>query len=142
MASVNRVTLIGNLGRDPELRYTKDGQGVANFTVATNERWRDKQGSTQERTEWHRIVVWGKQGEDCNKYLSKGRQVYVEGSIRTTTYDDKQGQKRYFTEIIAQRVQFLGGQGGQSRGDSPGGDAPPPPAPEGAGGVSDEDIPF
>jgi single-strand DNA-binding protein len=82
MASVNKVILIGNLGRDPELRYTQEGQGVANFTLATNERWRDKSGNNQERTEWHRIVVWGKQAENCAQYLQKGRRVYVEGRLQ------------------------------------------------------------
>ena len=138
MASVNRVTLIGNLGRDPELRYTKDGQGVANFTVATNERWRDKQGSTQERTEWHRIVVWGKQGENCAQYLQKGRSVYVEGRLQTRDWEDKDGNKRQTTEIVAQSVQFLGGRGeGAPRGSSESSPSPAPgPAAEG------EDIPF
>ena len=108
--SVNKVILVGNLGRDPEIRFLGSGTGVCKFSIATSDRWRDKEsGDMKERTEWHNITVWGKQGEDCHKYLSKGRQVYVEGSIRTTTYDDKQGQKRYFTEIVAQRVQFLGG---------------------------------
>ena len=82
MASVNKVILIGNLGRDPELRFTRDGQGVANFTLATNERWRDKDGQNQERTEWHRIVVWGKQAENCAQYLQKGRSCYIEGRIQ------------------------------------------------------------
>jgi single-strand DNA-binding protein len=141
MASVNRVTLIGNLGRDPELRYTKDGQGVANFTVATNERWRDKQGSTQERTEWHRIVVWGKQGENCAQYLQKGRSVYVEGRLQTRDWEDKDGNKRQTTEIVAQSVQFLGGRGeGAPRGSS---EPPPQQQPPGPGPAADgEDIPF
>jgi single-strand DNA-binding protein len=138
MASVNRVTLIGNLGRDPELRYTKDGQGVANFTVATNERWRDKQGGTQERTEWHRIVVWGKQGENCAQYLQKGRSVYVEGRLQTREWEDKDGNKRQTTEIVAQSVQFLGGRGEGAPRDS----SEPSPAPGPGPAADGEDIPF
>jgi len=144
--SVNKVILVGNLGKDPEIRFTGSGSGVCKFPIATSERWRDKEsGEMKERTEWHNITVWGKQGEQCNQYLSKGRQVYIEGGIRTTSYDDKQGQKRYFTEIVAQRVQFLGGQGGAERGASSGaggGDGPPPPQNDGGPPVSDEDIPF
>jgi len=138
MASVNRVILVGNLGRDPELRYTKDGQGVANFTLATNERWRDKQGGTQERTEWHRIVVWGKQAENCAQYLQKGRSVYVEGRLQTRDWEDKEGNKRQSTEVVAQTVQFLGGRGE----GAPRGAAEPPPQ-SGPGPAQDgEDIPF
>jgi single-strand DNA-binding protein len=138
MASVNRVILVGNLGRDPELRYTKDGQGVTNFTLATNERWRDKDGGSQERTEWHRIVVWGKQGENCAQYLQKGRSVYLEGRIQTREWEDKDGNKRQTTEIVAQTVQFLGGRGeGAPRGASP-----PPPDNGGGGRADGDDIPF
>jgi len=110
--SVNKVILVGNLGKDPEVRYTQTGSAVANFSIATSEQWNDRDGKKQERTEWHNIVVWGKQAEHCGQYLSKGRQVYIEGSIRTRSYDDKSGNKRYITEIIAQRIQFLGGGGG------------------------------
>jgi single-strand DNA-binding protein len=110
--SVNKVILIGNLGKDPEVRFTQTGSAVANFSIATSEQWNDRDGHRQERTEWHNIVVWGKQGELCGQYLSKGRQVYVEGSIRTRSYDDKTGNKRYVTEIVAQRIRFLGGGGG------------------------------
>jgi single-strand DNA-binding protein len=110
--SVNKVILVGNLGKDPEVRYTQTGSAVANFSIATSEQWNDREGKKQERTEWHNIVVWGKQAEHCGQYLSKGRQVYVEGSIRTRSYDDKSGNKRYITEIVAQRIQFLGGGGG------------------------------
>ncbi len=138
MASVNKVILVGNLGRDPELRYTKDGQGVANFTLATNERWRDKDGGSQERTEWHRIVVWGKQGENCAQYLQKGRSVYLEGRLQTREWEDKDGKKRQTTEIVAQTVQFLGGRGeGAPRGASP-----PPPDNGGGGRADGDDIPF
>ena len=111
--SVNKVTLIGRLGKDPELKYTASGTPFCRFSMATDDSWNDKNsGERQERTEWHNIVVWGKQAESCGQYLSKGRQVYVEGSIRTRSYDDKSGNKRYITEIVAQRIQFLGGGGG------------------------------
>ena len=125
MASVNKVILIGNLGRDPELRYTQTGQAVANFTLATSDRWNDRDGNAQERTEWHRIVVWAKQAENCAQYLSKGRSVYVEGRIQTREWEDKEGNKRQTTEIVAQNVRFLGGpRGGGSGGDAPGGGGP------------------
>src|SRR6476620_583829 len=110
--SVNKVILVGNLGKDPEVRFTQTGSAVANFSIATSEQWNDRDGKRQERTEWHNIVVWGKQAETCGQYLAKGRQVYVEGSIRTRSYDDKSGVKRYLTEVVPQRVQSLGGGGG------------------------------
>lgn len=113
MASVNKVILIGNLGADPEVRFTPGGQAVCELRMATNESWTDKNGAKQERTEWHRIVVWGKQAENCGKYLSKGRTAYVEGRLQTRQWDDKDGNKRYTTEIVADRVQFLGGGGGE-----------------------------
>jgi single-strand DNA-binding protein len=141
MASVNKVILVGNLGRDAELRYTPGGNAVLNFTMATTDRWNDPSGEKKERTEWHRIVVWGKLGELCGEYLSKGRQVYVEGRLQTRSYDDKDGVKRYMTEIIASDVQFLGSKesGG---GRAPGG--PPPREPFGGPGAppADDDIPF
>jgi single-strand DNA-binding protein len=109
MASVNKAILIGNLGRDPEVRYTTSGTPVANFTMATTERWNDpSSGEKKERTEWHRIVVWGKQAEIVGEYLRKGRQVYVEGGLQTREWTDREGNKRYTTEIRAQRVQMLG----------------------------------
>jgi single-strand DNA-binding protein len=111
VASVNKAIIIGNLGRDPEVRYTPGGQPVANFTVATNERWTDKSGQQQERTEWHRIVVWGKQAENCGQYLKKGRSAYIEGRIQTREWTNKEGQKQYTTEIVANIVQFLGSKG-------------------------------
>ena len=116
MAGINKVILVGNLGKDPELRHTPQGQAVANFSIATSESWNDKAGQKQERTEWHRIVVWGKLGELCSKYLGKGRQVYVEGKLQTRAWDDKEGQKRYTTEVVANTVQFLGGAAGASTG--------------------------
>lgn len=115
MASVNKVILIGNLGADPEKRVTGTGQVVTNFNIATTERWNDKSGQKQERTEWHRIVVWGQQAENCAQYLSKGRPVYVEGGLRTRQWDDKEGIKRYTTEVVAQRVQFLGSPTGEKK---------------------------
>ena len=109
MASVNKVILIGNLGRDPELRYTTSGTPVANFTMATTDRWKDpSSGERKERTEWHRIVVWAKQAEIVNESLHKGKQVYVEGSLQTREWTDREGNKRYTTEVRAQRVQMLG----------------------------------
>ena len=106
---LNRVQLIGHLGTDPEVRYTGTGTPVANFSLATTERWTDKSGKKQERTEWHRIVVWGTQGENCGTYLRKGRQVFVDGKIQTREWEDtNNGQRRFTTEIIAQDVKFLG----------------------------------
>jgi len=123
MASVNKVILVGNLGRDPELRYTQSGQAVANFSLATTDRFSSKEGERQERTEWHRIVTWGKTAENCAQYLAKGRSVYVEGRLQTNEWEDKEGQKRRTTEVVAQTVQFLGGRG-QGGGGGTGG-APP-----------------
>jgi len=152
MAGVNKAILIGNLGRDPELRYTQNGQAVVNFTLATSENWTDKSGERVERTEWHRIVVWGKVGELCAQYLSKGRTVYVEGRIQTREWEDKDGNKRYTTEINAQTVQFLGGPRGEGGGGSgSGGSGPTGPSYGGGGGGRDsgggpagpgDDIPF
>ncbi len=107
--SINKVILIGRLGQEPELKYTPSGAAVCNFTLATSETWTDKNGQKQERTEWHRVVVWGKLAELCNQYLAKGRQCFVEGSLQTRQWDDQQGQKRYTTEINARNIQFLGG---------------------------------
>jgi single-strand DNA-binding protein len=136
MASVNKVILVGNLGRDPELRYTQTGSAVANFTVATNERWRDKDGNNQERTEWHRIVVWGRTAENCAQYLQKGRSVYVEGRLQTREWEDKDGNKRSTTEINALNVQFLGGRSGPGGGGDNSDYSGPGEAPPG------DDIPF
>lgn len=106
--SVNKVILLGRLGNNPEIRYTPNGQAVANFSIATSESWNDKSGQKQERTEWHRIVVWAKLAELCGQYLAKGRQVYIEGKLQTRQWDDKDGNKRYTTEVVAATVQFLG----------------------------------
>ena len=114
--SVNKVILVGRLGQDPEVRKTPSGAAVANFSVATNESWVDKSGQKQEKTEWHRVVVWGKRAELCQQYLSKGRQVYLEGRLQTRSWDDKDGQKKYSTEVQVQNLQFLGGQGASTGG--------------------------
>lgn len=108
MASVNKVILIGNLGADPEVRYTPSGSTVANFSLATTEQWTNKDGEKEERTEWHRIVAWGRLGEICGEYLHKGRQVYIEGRLQTRSWEDKEGIKRYTTEINALTMQMLG----------------------------------
>ena len=138
MASVNKVILIGNLGRDPEVRFTQGGTPVANFTMATTERWNDPSGEKKERTEWHRIVVWGKQAEIAGEYLRKGRPVYVEGSLQTREWTDREGNKRYTTEVRAQRLQFLGRP--DDRGAA--GGAPTEEIGEPAGGFAEDDIPF
>jgi single-strand DNA-binding protein len=143
--SLNRVLLIGNLGKDPEVRFTGTGRAVGRFPLATSEVWNDAEGQRQERTEWHNVVVWGKQAETCGQYLAKGRQVFVEGSIRTRQYDDKDGNRRYMTEVIAQRVQFLGGGGGGGAGrgtDAPRGAGAPDEPPGMPGAAEDDDIPF
>lgn len=153
MAGVNKAILVGNLGRDPELRHTQNGQAVVNFTLATSENWTDKSGEKVERTEWHRIVVWGKTGEMCAQYLSKGRTVYVEGRIQTREWEDKDGNKRYTTEINAQTVNFIGprgsgGSGGESGGAERGGGTRGTGSASGGGSSADpeppvdDDIPF
>jgi single-strand DNA-binding protein len=152
MASVNKVILIGNLGADPELRYTNTGSAVANLRIATNEQWTDKNGERQERTEWHQIVVWGKQAENCGKYLRKGRAIYVEGRLQTRQWEDQSGNKRYTTEVVAQTVQFLGGGRpgeaaadeaveGRSEGRASFGDEMPD-VPVSTSGSTDDDLPF
>lgn len=131
---VNKVILIGNLGADPEVRFTPSGQAVANFRIATSESWNDKSGQKQERVEWHRIVVWGKLGEVCGQYLAKGRQCFIEGRLQTREWTDKEGKKNYTTEVVANNVQFLGSKGegaGAGAGRRPGGAedfGPPPPS--------------
>jgi single-strand DNA-binding protein len=115
MASVNKVILVGNLGADPELRYTGDGNAVADLRVATNRTYKDKAGKSVSEPQWHRVVVWGKQAENCKEYLSKGRQVYVEGRLKTRQWEDRDGNKRYTTEVIAQQVQFLGNGNGKTQ---------------------------
>ena len=139
---INKVILVGNLGRDPEMRHTQSGQAVANFTLATNRRWRDKDGQQQEQTEWHRIVAWGRLAEICTEYLTKGKQVYVEGRLQTRDWEDRDGNKRYTTEIVALDMQMLGRRGdtGSSDDAEPPSRAADPPGPTAGGG--DDDIPF
>jgi single-strand DNA-binding protein len=140
--AVNKAILVGNLGRDPEIRYLPSGQTVANFTLATSDSYTDRGGAKQERTDWHNIVVYGKQAELCGQYLKKGRQVYVEGRISNRQWDAKDGSgKRYRTEIVVQRIQFLGGRAGAATNggiDEPA-DFGPPDMPH---AMDDEDIPF
>jgi len=159
--SVNKVILVGRLGRDPETRYTGGGQAVANFSVATDESYKDKNGERQKRTEWHRITAWGKLAEICQQYLKKGTMVYIEGRIQSREWQDKEGQKRTSFDIVANTMKMLssrgdaaaasagGGSSSRSSGDdfethaapaedSYGGSAPPSSGPE----ISDEDIPF
>jgi len=145
--SVNKVILVGRLGKDPETRYTSSGQAVCNFTMATDETYKDRAGERQKRTEWHRIVVWAKQAEIAQKYLRKGSLIYVEGRIQTRQWDDREGQKRTSVEIVANNFRMLGsrseGSGGgssmsQAEPEAPGSAAEDLPPAE----VSDEDIPF
>jgi single-strand DNA-binding protein len=147
-SGVNKVILVGNLGQDPDVRYTAGGQAVCELSVATNESWKGKDGQRQEKVEWHRVVVWGKDAENAAKYLTKGRQLYVEGRIQTRSYEDKEGQKRWITEIIAQRIVYLAG--GKEGGRQDDGTAPPLDDPHddgrgnggGGGRGPDDDIPF
>ena len=139
---VNKVILVGNLGRDPEVRSTPSGQSVANFTLATSRRWNDRDGNRQEQTEWHRIVCWGRQAEVAGEYLTKGKQIYVEGRLQTRSWEDKQsGEKRYTTEVICDNFQMLG-----RRDDSTGGSYERQSEPQSevadAPGAPDDDIPF
>ena len=121
MASVNKVILLGNLGRDPETRYTTGGDAVTNLRIATTETWKDKSGEKQEKTEWHSVVLFGRQAEIAGEYLKKGRSVYIEGRLQTRKYTDKEGVEKYSTEIVGDRMQLLGG--GRDAGGGGGGDA-------------------
>jgi single-strand DNA-binding protein len=157
MGSVNKVILVGNLGADPELKHTPSNRALCNLRLATTEVYKDKGGQRQEKTEWHRVTVWGDQAENCSKYLSKGRSVYIEGRLQTRSYD-KDGQKHYATDVVADRVVFLGSGGaaggadggvGARRGGGPAGtgrgygEAPTSDEPESSGPPpSDDDIPF
>jgi single-strand DNA-binding protein len=151
MGSVNKVILVGNLGRDAELRYTPGGAAVATINMATTEVWNDKGGQRQEKTEWHRVVLWGKSAESLTEYLTKGKQIYVEGRLQTRQWDDKDGNKRYTTEIRGDKIVLLGGGGGGrgagagsvSRGDdSMGSHAPSSESSEQPQPLTDDDIPF
>ena len=154
MASVNKVILVGNLGRDPETRYTTSGEAVTNVSIATTDTWKDKNGEKQERTEWHRVAFFGKLAEIAGEYLKKGSQVYVEGRLQTRKWQDKDGQEKYTTEIVADRMQMLGsrsGAGAAGGGESPererssaaasGGSARGAPAKKNVDDL-DDDIPF
>jgi len=155
--SVNKVILVGNLGKDPELRYTASGVAVATFSLATSERFKDRDGQQQTKTEWHNIVVWRNLAEICGKYLHKGKQVYIEGKIQTRSYDDRDGNKRYITEIVADEMRMLGGRNddGYQRQAAPAPAQPqqqqpqqPAQQPAAGGGFqepgynTDDDIPF
>ena len=159
MASVNKVILIGNLGRDPETRYTTDGSAVTNLNIATTDTWKDKSGEKQEKTEWHRIVLFGRQAEIAGEYLKKGRSVYIEGRLQTRKYTDKEGVEKYATEIVGDRMQLLGSrEGGGAGGDVEFSAGPAPARREASGGGAaksggasapkknvddfDDDIPF
>ncbi len=160
MKSVNKAILIGNLGKDPEVKYTPQGTAIAKFSLATNERYKDKEGNWQDRTEWHNIVAWARLAEICGEYLKKGGKVYIEGRIQTHSWDDQQsGQKKYMTEIVAQDLVLLSSRGdaGSGGGDEGGGTSRARPASAGSssapkaapadefaqtGGITDEDIPF
>ncbi len=142
---VNKAILIGNLGKDPELKYTPSGKAVTTFSLATSERWTGADGQKNESTTWHNIVAWGKQAEILKEYLSKGKQVYIEGRIDNRSYDDKEGNKKYISEIVVTNFQFLGGRPSEDRGGSGGGggSAPmPEPSGGGGGGSDDDDLPF
>lgn len=155
MASVNKVILVGNLGRDPEVRYMPSGDALASFSIATTDTWKDKSGQRQERTEWHRISMFGKQAEIAGQYLKKGSSVYIEGRLQTRKWTDKEGQERQTTEVVADRMQMLGGRSGNTfevmddENDAPRQSAPREQAPSSkpAGGGSgfddfEDDIPF
>lgn len=159
MGSVNKVILVGNLGRDIELRYTPGGAAVATLSLATTDVWNDKSGQRQEKTEWHRVVLWGKTAETLAEYLLKGRQIYVEGRLQTRQWDDRDGNKRYTTEIRADRVVLLGGRGaggGEAGGGGAGGagggggggqrseghDQRAPAPPDDGVELTEDDIPF
>jgi len=143
MAGINKAILVGNLGQDPEIRYTPSGLAVANFSLATSESFKGKDGQRETKTEWHKIVAFGKLAEICGEYLNKGKQIYIEGRIQTRQWEDKDGNKRYTTEIVANQMQMLGTKGGSGggfdKGESSSGGPPtaeePPPA-------DMDDIPF
>lgn len=134
---VNKAIIIGNLGADPEVRYTQSGTAVANFNVATTERWKGQDGQMQEQTEWHRVVAFARLAEVCGEYLSKGSKVYVEGRIQTRSWNDKDGNKRYTTEIVAKEMKMLDPKGASSSAGSSYAEEPPPPEPR-----FGDDVPF
>ena len=141
MAAINKAIIIGNLGRDPEIRYFPDGTAVANFTIATTESWTDKQsGEKKERTEWHRIVAFRRLAEICGEYLHKGKQVYIEGKLQTREWEDKDGNRRWTTEIVTERMQMLGSRSERSAAPPPDGGDPFDKMPP--DDVPDDDVPF
>ena len=146
--AINKAILVGNLGKDPELRYTASGQAVATFSLATTEKFKNKSGEQQERTEWHNIVAWGPLAEICGKYLNKGKQIYCEGRIQSRSYDDRDGNKRYITEIVISDMQMLGGRPGDDGGSrpvrsgSPAAAKEPVSVPDDAPYNTDDEIPF
>lgn len=156
MGSLNKVQLIGNIGRDPELRHTKNGTAVASFSLATSEKWTGKDGNKETKTEWHRIIAWGKLGEICAEYLSKGKQVYIEGRLQTREWEDSDGNKKQTTEIVASNMTMLGqtgGSGGSGYGGSsssggsggpsgPSGSSSSQGSSDGSDDFEDDDIPF
>jgi len=145
---INKVIVVGNLGQDPDTRYMPSGSAVTNITVATNESWKDKQtGEQKDRTEWHKVAMFGRLAEIAAEYLRKGSQVYIEGKLRTRKWQDKQGNDRYTTEIVADEMQMLGGRGGAGSGAPMSNEGPPPnpppnPPPQGSSDDFDDDIPF
>jgi single-strand DNA-binding protein len=151
MASVNKVIIVGNLGADPEMKYTQNNTPVTNFRIATTDVWTDKQsGEKQERTEWHRIVAWGRLGEICGQYLRKGKQVYIEGRLQTRDWEDRDGNKRYTTEIVAQTMQMLGRRSDEEGYQAPrqaaeasaASDTDFPAPPDSAAAAEEDDLPF
>ena len=135
MSGLNKAILIGNLGKDPELRYTPSGQAVSTFSLATSRRWKDKEGQQKDQTDWHNLVAWGKQAEIAKEYLKKGSSIYVEGRIQYRSYDDKEGNKKYITEIVIQNFQMLGRKGSDGGSEAPVSADTQVPS-------TDEDIPF
>lgn len=147
MASLNKVMLIGNLGKDPELKYTPSGQAVATFSLATTRKWRDKEGGDKEDTQWHNVKVWGRTAEVANQYLKKGRQVFIEGRLETRQYE-QDGQKKYFTEVVCEQMVMLGGKRDEGGGSDPAFSGGPSAqreytsAPKGPVSGDEEDLPF
>lgn len=141
---VNKVILVGNLGRDPESRSLPSGQAVVNFSLATSRRYKDRDGNRKDETEWHNIVVYGKQAEIAGQYLVKGKMVFIEGRIQTRSWEDKEGKKQYRTEIICENFQMLGGRGdgGGGRASAPDSGREAEATPDAGGGFGDDDIPF
>lgn len=140
--TVNKVILIGRLGKDPEVKYTQGGTAIARFSLATDEFWKDQNGERQQRTEWHNIVAWDKLADICGQYLTKGKQVYIEGKLQTRSWEDKEGNKRYTTEIRADNMVMLGTRGDSGTGGGEKAGAAAPASAPGGGEITDDDIPF